>query len=54
MVGLRSGERGGRVHQAERLPVFQHGLGELGVLLLFLRFDLALRVVAVGNVLHEG
>ena len=50
---LRSRERRGRVHQAERLPVFLHRLGELGVLLFLLRFDLALRVVAVGDVLHE-
>src|SRR5437867_3433851 len=50
---LRCRERGGRVHQAKRLPVFLNGLGELGVLLFLLRFDLALGVVAVGNVLHE-
>src|SRR6266705_280578 len=29
---LRSWERSGRIHQAKRLPVFVHGLGELGVL----------------------
>src|SRR6266853_5419435 len=51
---LRIRECGGRVHQAERLPVFLHGLGEFGVLLFLLRFDLALGVVAVGNVLHNG
>src|SRR5882672_2254638 len=50
---LRGWERRGRVHQAERLPVFLQRLGELGVLLFLLRFDLALGVVAVGNVLHE-
>src|SRR6266540_3725315 len=47
-LGLRSRERGGRVHQAEGLPVFLQRLGELGVLLFLLRFNLALRVVAVG------
>src|SRR6185436_3254150 len=52
-VALRSRERGGCVHQAERLPVFLHGLGELGVLLLLLRLDLALRIVAIRHVLHE-
>src|SRR5579883_1528043 len=51
---LRSGERRGRVHQAERLPILLHGFGELCVLLLFLRINLALRVVAVGDVLHNG
>src|SRR5437667_9531773 len=52
-VVLRSGERGRRVHQAERLAVLLHGLGELGVLLFLLRFDLALHLVAIGNVLHQ-
>ena len=50
---LRSRERGGRVHQADRLAVFLHGLGELGVLLFLLGFDLALRVVAIRHILHE-
>ena len=40
-------ERRGRVHQSERLPVFLHRLGELGVLLFLLGFNLALGVVAV-------
>src|SRR6266536_2220493 len=44
----------GRVHQAERLSVFLHGLGELGVLLFLFRFDLALHLIAIGNVLHDG
>src|SRR6266540_1850351 len=43
----------GRVHQAERLSIFLHGLRELGVLLFLLRFDLALHFVAIGNVLNE-
>src|SRR5579885_1685386 len=51
---LRSRECCGRVHQPERLPVFLQRLGELGVLLLLLRIILALRVVAVGDVLHHG
>src|SRR6266542_3407235 len=52
-VALRSGERGRRVHQAECLAVLLHGLGELGVLLFLLRFELALHLVAIGNVLHQ-
>src|SRR6266498_5758641 len=51
---LWSWERSGRVHQAERLAVFLHGLGELGVLLLLLRLDLALHLIAIGNVLYDG
>src|SRR5579883_2679203 len=51
--GLRSRERGRRVHQAERLTVLLHGLGEFGVLLFLLRLDLALRVVTIRNVLHQ-
>ena len=36
------------------MSVFLHGLGELGVLLFLLRLGLALHLIAIGNVLHDG
>ena len=51
---LPSREGGGRVHQAERLAVLLHGLGEFRMFLLLLRLDLSLRVVTIRHVLHEG
>src|SRR5439155_15396389 len=53
-VPLSRREFRGRVHETERLSVFLHGLGELGVLLFLLRLDLALHLIAIGNVLHDG
>ncbi len=44
----------GAFHQEELLPILLQRLSELGVLLFLLGFDLALRVVAIGNVLHDG
>ena len=44
----------GRVHQTEGLSVFLNRLGEFCMLLFLLRLDLALHLIAIGDVLHDG